>query len=341
MANELTQSGSLGGDQYGRLLEPWIADLAIAVVAAVLLERAFRRDSTAFILPAAIGLILAMTDFNFSYLAQSTYVGLLIEGEILLAVGYLGSRVRRRLADPARRTIPAFCPSAEPPAPVRDASDSGPMTTCRRPDRSAHRLVQFSDGVFTVALTLLVIDIAVPVAAKRCVRAAAHRCDRRPAPEHRGVPARRSGSSASTGSPTTGTSSYIRRYDCPLLVLNLSLLMTICFIPWPTAVLGHYGNYFSVWVLYAVAMAAMGLASAAVWCLCIGQAGPGRRRDARAAALFPAAVHRPAGRLPRLDPDRGDLAVPGQLSWIAILVILWLLVQRFQDRIESHDRAIV
>ena len=100
VANELTHSGSLGGDQYGRLLEPWIADLAIAVVAAILLERAFRRDSTAFIMPGAIGLIIALTDLNFSYLAASIYVGLLIEGGILLIVGFLASRVRRLLNGP-------------------------------------------------------------------------------------------------------------------------------------------------------------------------------------------------------------------------------------------------
>ena len=29
-------------------------------------------------------------------------------------------------------------------------------------ERSAHRMVQFNDGVFTVALTLLVIDIGIP-----------------------------------------------------------------------------------------------------------------------------------------------------------------------------------
>jgi hypothetical protein len=94
---ELTANGSLGEDLYGRLIEPWTADLVLLVLAAVLLERAFRRDSTAFVLPAAFALILAMTDFNFSYLAESTYVGLLIEGGILLAVGFVGDRVRRRL----------------------------------------------------------------------------------------------------------------------------------------------------------------------------------------------------------------------------------------------------
>jgi hypothetical protein len=97
LTTALTRSGAIGEDGYGRILEPWIADVAILVLAAVLVERAFRRDTTAFIVAAAIALITALTDFNFSYLSQSTDIGLLIEGAILLAVGFLGDRLRRRM----------------------------------------------------------------------------------------------------------------------------------------------------------------------------------------------------------------------------------------------------
>ncbi len=117
VAQALTQSGNTGGFNYGRLLEPWIADVVILIVAAVLVERAFRRDSNAYILSAAIGLIIALTDFNFSYLAQTTYVGLLIEGAILLAVGFAGDRFRRQLH---RAALPAAGPVLGPgsgPAP--------------------------------------------------------------------------------------------------------------------------------------------------------------------------------------------------------------------------------
>lgn len=97
LASALTLSGELGDGLYGRVLEPWIADVAILALAAILTERAFRRGSNAFVLAAAIGLIIALTDFNFSYLSESTDVGLLIEGGILLAVGFAGDRLRRRL----------------------------------------------------------------------------------------------------------------------------------------------------------------------------------------------------------------------------------------------------
>jgi hypothetical protein len=90
-------SGSLGNGDYGRLLEPWIGELAVLVVSLVLVERAFRRESSAFILAAAIGLITALTDFNFTYLTSSTDVGLLVEGLILISAGVAADRLRRRI----------------------------------------------------------------------------------------------------------------------------------------------------------------------------------------------------------------------------------------------------
>ena len=94
----VTRSDMLPGGEYGRVLESWVAEIAILLIAAVLLERAFRRNSTAFVIAGAIGLIVALTDFNFSYLADQTEVGLLIEGLILLGVGFGADRLRRRLA---------------------------------------------------------------------------------------------------------------------------------------------------------------------------------------------------------------------------------------------------
>jgi uncharacterized membrane protein len=126
------------------------------------------------------------------------------------------------------------------------------------------RLVQFSDGVFTVALTLLVINIAVPTLPNGSTETALV-------------------AQLSSQVPNIlafvltfwVVGSYwlthhrhfllIHRYDGPLLLLNLLFLMTVCFIPWPTAVLGHYGNSFAVWALYALSMAAMGIATTAMW----------------------------------------------------------------------------
>ncbi len=140
---------------------------------------------------------------------------------------------------------------------------SSPPDGLRGP-RTVDRVVQFSDGVFTVALTLLVVDLAVPSLSPASTEADLQRALGDQVPNvlaflltfwvvalywlthHRHF-------------------RMIHRYDGRLLLLNLVFLMTIVFIPWPTAVLGHYGNYVTAWVVYAVAMAAIGLASTALW----------------------------------------------------------------------------
>ncbi len=93
----VTRSDTFANGEWGRVLEPFVAEIAILVVSAVLIERAFRRGSAAFVVAGAIGMIVALTDFNFSYLSEQTEVGLLIEGLILLAVGFAADRIRRRL----------------------------------------------------------------------------------------------------------------------------------------------------------------------------------------------------------------------------------------------------
>ena len=55
-----------------------------------------RRDP-GFPAAAALALIIALTDFNFSYLSDSTEVGLLVEGLILLAAGFGVSKLRQRI----------------------------------------------------------------------------------------------------------------------------------------------------------------------------------------------------------------------------------------------------
>jgi hypothetical protein len=82
-----------------RVLEPIVGDIAILAVSGVLLERAFRREASAYLYPAGLGVIVALTDLNASYLARatSTEVGLLVEGVILLVAGFAVDRLRRRV----------------------------------------------------------------------------------------------------------------------------------------------------------------------------------------------------------------------------------------------------
>ena len=212
--------------------------------------------------------------------------------------------------------------------------------TAQATDHSAHRLVQFSDGVFTVALTLLVIDIAVPtlpnsVSEKQIVDQLVGQIPNIEAflltfwvvglywlTHHRHF-------------------QFIRRYDSPLLLLNLLLLMTVCFIPWPTAVLGHYGDYFAVWVLYALSMAAMGFATAGVWAYASGKANlvDGVTPELRRFYLLRALVQ-PLVFLASIPIAAVSLSL-GQLSWVAIFVVLFFLSRRFRDRVEQHHRVAV
>jgi hypothetical protein len=119
LATALTRS-AYDGEDFRRVMPAWAADAAILAVAIVLVERAFRRDSGAFLFAAGVGFLAALTDFNFTYLTDSTEVGLLVEGVILLGVGFVADRLRRRLsaADPSARL--------EPPTDVRPPTDDRP-----------------------------------------------------------------------------------------------------------------------------------------------------------------------------------------------------------------------
>jgi hypothetical protein len=92
LAAALMQTGYTGGQSYGRVIEPWLAELAVVVLAVILIGQGLRGHSTAFIFAGAIGLIVALTDFTSSYLGQPSYVSLLIGGAILLAVGFIARR---------------------------------------------------------------------------------------------------------------------------------------------------------------------------------------------------------------------------------------------------------
>jgi hypothetical protein len=94
-----------------------VADLAILVLALVLIQRAFRRDDSAFVYPAALAMIIALTDFNVSYLGGATEVGLLVEGLILLAVGFGAQRIRRMIGGPGSPPVALSAEDGAVPVP--------------------------------------------------------------------------------------------------------------------------------------------------------------------------------------------------------------------------------
>jgi hypothetical protein len=115
LGTAVTMNAFVNGE-YGRVLEPWVGVLAMLLLSAVLVERAFRREATSFIYAAALGLIVALSDLNLSYLSGSTEVALLIEGLILLGVGVAADRLRRRIGQPG-----AEPPALQPPAEANEA----------------------------------------------------------------------------------------------------------------------------------------------------------------------------------------------------------------------------
>lgn len=94
-----TATAVMQSNGNGRAIEPWIGDVAILLVAFLLLAIAFRRGAGAYLYPGALGLIVALTDLNSRYVAEQVGIGvaLLVEGVILLGAGLFAERLRRRL----------------------------------------------------------------------------------------------------------------------------------------------------------------------------------------------------------------------------------------------------
>lgn len=130
----ISQSHVTVDGSSGRVLEPIVGDIALLILSAVLIERAFRRDATSYIYAAALGLIVALTDFNVSYLADSTEAALLAEGLILLGVGVGADRLRRRVGDDGAATTsgPTAGSSPEQTQGIERVADSMPAISAEQ-----------------------------------------------------------------------------------------------------------------------------------------------------------------------------------------------------------------
>jgi len=129
------------------------------------------------------------------------------------------------------------------------------------------RLEAFSDGVFAIAITLLVLEIAVPHvdASKSLGDELLHLW-----PSYFGY-----GVSFITigimWANHHGVFRDIERYDHTLLVLNLLLLMGIGFVPFPTAVVAEYmregEHQLEATLLYCSTFTAIAVVFNALWAL--------------------------------------------------------------------------
>jgi TMEM175 potassium channel family protein len=129
------------------------------------------------------------------------------------------------------------------------------------PGEGIGRILALSDGVFAIALTLLVLEIAVPATTS----------DGNLPKVLLGLWPRYLAYALSFLVIARfwvihhGSFQLIVRYDDALVWLNLLLLLFVAFLPFPTAVLGEHNSSASAAVLYAIAVALVSAASAGYW----------------------------------------------------------------------------
>jgi uncharacterized membrane protein len=189
------------------------------------------------------------------------------------------------------------------------------------------RIIFFSDGVFAIAITLLVIGLRVPALPSHVADSELSRrlLDEWPRVLSYAV------SFAVIGLYWIGHHRFfghIRRFDHRLILLNLAFLGLIAFLPFPTAVLGRYGGHRSAVVLYAGSLALAGVASTALW-LYAWQArladGLRRARYLAARAAIPVVVFGISIPIAFVSP------AAAQLSWLSFLVVRRIVDIRYGD----------
>jgi uncharacterized membrane protein len=176
------------------------------------------------------------------------------------------------------------------------------------------RVLFFSDAVFAIAITLLIVDLQVPDVAH--LDAGEHLRDT--LPQIGGFAL----SFAVIGLfwiAHHGLFRYIKGLDRSLVLLNLLFLGCIAFLPYPTALLSAAGDQPTATIFYAAAIAAAGLAEAAVWLYAI------HIRELALPGVSPA-VHRWV--LLRIIPTPTVflLSIPVAITRPALAKYLWLLL---------------
>jgi uncharacterized membrane protein len=126
--------------------------------------------------------------------------------------------------------------------------------------RDVDRLVAFSDGVFAIAITLLVVSLEVPDVADKKLSSALN--DLGPQLFTYAL------SFVVIGAYWMGHHRMFRklvRTDRTLLWINLVMLGFIALLPLPTEILGKYASVRLGVVIYAAAIAAVGATSCLLW----------------------------------------------------------------------------
>ena len=191
------------------------------------------------------------------------------------------------------------------------------------------RLIFLSDGVFAIAMTLLVVGLAVPETTAGASADLGQRL-RALSPKYLSY-AISFLAIASYWTSHQRIFRYIVRADSRLVWLNILLLLCIAFQPFPTSVLGEYGDRTAV-MFYAATLFATGAVVLALW----AYAAAGRRlvspgldarliqhqtvRASSVPIVFLASIA-----IAQVDPTAAEF------SWLAILVIIVVLRRLYRD----------
>ena len=141
-----------------------------------------------------------------------------------------------------------------------------PLLALEKDSRGLERLIFFSDAVFAIAITLLALNIQLPAGLP---------------PGSEVTDSALQAALAQTGKKILSYAisfliigvywishhrlfRRVERYDSRLIMLNLVLLMTIGFIPFPTTLVSEYGNRTAV-VFYSASVALVGLLTVLTW----------------------------------------------------------------------------
>lgn len=185
------------------------------------------------------------------------------------------------------------------------------------------RLLFFSDAVFAIAITLLALEIRLPVSEEHLTNEGLLQSLLSIWPQYLGYIV----SFLVIGLFWIGHHRkfrFIQRYDSRLLQLNIFLLLGIAFVPFPSAILSEYGNRTAT-IFYALIMTIIGLLHTAVWIysahhhrLIDPNFSPQQIRDETRRALIVPGIFLLSIGLAFLD----GFATLAKLSWMLIAVVL-------------------
>ncbi|MCE7984436.1 MAG: DUF1211 domain-containing protein [Caldilinea sp. CFX5] len=139
-----------------------------------------------------------------------------------------------------------------------------PPSETKEGDLAFERIVFFSDAVFAIAITLLVIEIRVPELKDALVDEQLSAALWALWPKL-----------LSYGISFTVIAAYwvahhslfrfVKRFDQALIWLNLLFLFFVALTPFPTAVVGEYGNHAAAQIFYAGSVVLTGVAHLMLW----------------------------------------------------------------------------